>query len=185
MKKPDKTSREMARRLKRYGELVDFFYPVHYKLGMTLEAVMCDGIVSRTQAAALWLVASEIGGGGQILRKDVERRLREWYETSNSNVSKVVRDLARPPRQFLVQQESPHSGREKIISLTPKGVAFVHDMKLRGVRYLARALAHVSFESTSGGTEFFGVLFSTPLPVSSSEDRTPVRRSGGGRRRRV
>lgn len=175
------------RRVQFYDEFVNFFYQVHYRLGMTLEAAMCDGVVSRTQGAVLWLVASEIGEDGQILRKEVERRLREWYETSNSNVSKLLRDLAKPPLHFIEQKESPHSGREKVITLTPEGAKFVHDMKARGREYFIRALQHLDESVMSEGASFFEHLFSVPvaLPVvdRGGGNSAPMRRSGASTRR--
>lgn len=162
----------------RYDEFVDLFYRVHYRLGMTMEAAMCDGVVSRTQGAVLWLVASEIDAEGNIMRKEVERRLREWYETSDSNVSKLLRDLAKPPLEFITQRESPHSGREKVISLTPAGIEFIRAMKKRGHRYFDHALKHMSEEVMSGGSAFFKELFSVPLAPAESGLRITARQRG-------
>lgn len=167
-----------------YAEFLDFFYQVHYRLGMTLEAAMCDGLVSRTQAAVLWLVESEIGEGGKIRRKDVERRLRDWFETSNSNVSKLLRDLAKPPHKFILQEENPDSGREKLIALTPEGKAFVRAMKERGSQYFEVGLAHLNIERMSEGARFFEDLFSQPLPQLPQPGHGVVRRSGSAIRRK-
>jgi DNA-binding PadR family transcriptional regulator len=172
-------------RNKLYAEFLEFFYQVHYRLGMTLEAEMCNGMVSRTQAAVLWLVASEIGEGGLIRRKDVERRLGDWFETSNSNVSKLLRDLAKPPHKFIVQKENPNSGREKIIALTADGRAFVQSMKVRGIQYFETALAHMTVERMNDGQGFFEELFSQPVPqINTGKDRTTMRRSGSPIRRK-
>jgi len=179
------TSTADTTRSKLYAEFLEFFYQVHYRLGMTLEAEMCDGAVSRTQAAVLWLVASEIGDGGLIRRKDVEKRLSDWFETSNSNVSKLLRDLAKPPHRFIVNQENPSSGREKVIALTADGKAFVQAMKMRGVQYFESALAHMSVERMEFGRAFFEELFSQPLPQPErSKDRGATRRGGSAIRRR-
>ena len=183
-KRKERATGAAMSRARRYAEFMDFFYQVHYRLGMTLEAVMCNGVVSRTQGAVLWLVASEIGTDGKILRKDVERSLREWYETSNSNVSKMLRDLASPPLNFLTQQESPHSGREKVITLTADGAAFVVEMKRRGMAYFEDALKHMSADEMSKGSEFFTALFSKPVLSAASVQHVPMRRGGGYRRRR-
>lgn len=167
-----------------YEEFLDFFYQVHYRLGMSLEAAMCSGIVSRTQAAVLWLIASEIGEGGQIRRKDIERRLGDWFETTNSNVSKLLRDLAKPPLVFIVQKESPSSGREKVVTLTPAGMAFVRDMKRRGFEYFQEALAHMNLQEMEHGAHFFEALFSHPPPPRVSDKHVPIRRGGTGTRKR-
>lgn len=162
---------------------MDFFYQVHYRLGMTLEAAMCDGVVSRTQGAVLWLIASEVGADNRMLRKDVERCLREWYEISNSNVSRILRDLAGPPLNLLTQHESPHSGREKVVTLTPAGAAFVKDMRQRGVDYFKKALKHMSLEEMDKGSEFFTSMFSKPVTPVVAVGKATVRRGGGYRRK--
>ena len=168
-------------RTHRYAEFVDLFYPVHYRLGMTIEAAMCDGVVSRTQAAILWLVAREVDADGNILRKHVERQLRQWYETSNSNISKLLRDLAKPPLEFIVQRESAHSGREKVISLTPKGRKFFDGMRARGVVYFEHALRHMPSEVMQAGSLFFSSLFSVPLTPADTGMRVTARRNGKSR----
>lgn len=177
-------ARMTAARSKRYREFVELFYEVHYRLGMTLESAMCNNDVSRTQASIMWLLATEIGPSGEIARKDIEHRLRGWYETSNSNISKLLRDLAKPPLEFIIQKESPHSGREKIVSLTPKGVDFVKEMKLRGFSYMEAALSHVAEEELACGTRFFRAIFSRPLPEASeaAEQAQRPRRTGSPRR---
>ncbi|QHS10305.1 MarR family winged helix-turn-helix transcriptional regulator [Sinimarinibacterium sp. NLF-5-8] len=172
------------RLLKHHSEFMGFFYKVHYQLGMALEAAMCHGVVSHTQGAVLWLVASEVGPDGKIMRKQIEQSLREWYETSNSNVSKMLRDLARPPLNFLTQEESPHSGREKVITLTSEGAAFVEEMRRRGTDYLEQALTHMSADEMSKGVDFFAALFSKPVVKAAIEQEpVPARRGGGYRRR--
>ncbi len=179
--KAKSASQTPSSRLDRYSEFMDFFYQVHYRLGMSIEEAMCNGVVSRTQGAVLWLVASEVGDNAEIPRKDIERRLREWYETSNSNVSKILRDLASAPLNFLSQAESPHSGREKIITLTPAGLAFVNEMRERGMAYFEEALAHLSLSDMAHGSQFFDALFSQPVaPVRKS--LTTTLRRGGARR---
>lgn len=164
-----------------YEEFLDFFYQVHYRLGMSLEAAMCDGIVSRTQAAVLWLIASEIGDGGQIRRKDVEKRLRDWFDTSNSNMSKLLRDLAKEPQAFITQTESPDSGREKVITLTAEGKAFVKAMRARGFEYFQEGLDHMSLEEMQHGAIFFEALFSRPPPLRTANQS--LRRGGQAIRR--
>src|ERR1700738_4894299 len=70
------------------GELLNFFYPMHYRIGMDLEAVMCQGRISRKQAAILWLIHSRAAEDGWVRRKEIESRLITWFESSNSNISK-------------------------------------------------------------------------------------------------
>ncbi len=181
---PPKNKKHEPDRTLHYNQFLDFFYQVHYRLGMSLEAAMCGGIVSRTQAAILWILAFEFGEAAHIRRKDVELCLRDWFETSNSNVSKLLRDLAKPPLLFITQKESPHSGREKLISLTPAGHAFVRDMKLRGFQYFEEALAHMTLNQMEHGGEFFGTLFSRPLPRRSTAEGPAPRRHGASLKKR-
>lgn len=179
--KKDGTPKDSTRGLL-YNEFLDVFYQVHYRLGMNLEEAMCDSTVSRAQAAVLSLLASEIGEGGVIRRKEVERLLSEWFETSNSNVSKLLRDLTKAPTAFIEQKESPHSGREKVVSLTPQGLLFIKNMKNRGFEYFEEALAHMSIDEMERGAVFFKVLFSKPLPKRKT-DTLPPRRAGSPARR--
>ena len=153
------------RRAKLYYAFLDFFYRVHYRLGSNLEAAMCAGKVSRAQATVLALLSQEIGGGGTIRRKDVELRLGDWFETSNSNISKLLRDLARPPRAYIEQVENPLSGREKLISLTPAGMAFIESMRGEGYSYFEETLEHMTLDEMEQGFVFFSSLFSRPVPT--------------------
>ena len=61
------------------AELLELFYPVHYKGGMALEDAMRGGRLSRKQVAILWLIRSEGGQGRRMRRKEIER-LRHLME---------------------------------------------------------------------------------------------------------
>src|SRR6266705_1449075 len=92
-------------------DMLGFFYPIHYRVGMELEKRMCQGRVSRQQAAIIWLIESEAGGEGWIPRKVVEAALRDWFETSKSHVSQLLSDLSSPPLSLVAQMDNPASGR--------------------------------------------------------------------------
>jgi len=102
------------------GELLGFYYPVHYRTGMDLESVMCQGRISRKQAAILWLIHSRGVPQGWVRRKEIEARLVSWFESSNSSISKLLRGLSKPPLSLVKQAESPDSGREKVVRLTKR-----------------------------------------------------------------
>jgi DNA-binding MarR family transcriptional regulator len=144
------------------GELLSFFYPVHYRLGMDLETVMCQGRISRKQAAILWLVHSQAREDGWVRRKEIERRLSTWFEISNSNISILLRELTKPPLSLLTQIENPKSGREKVVCLTEEGRTFVSSMIEASVRYLGEAFNHLTDRDLRQGVDFFELLFREP-----------------------
>ncbi len=141
------------------GELLSFIYPVHYCLGMDLETVMCQGQVSRKQAAILWLVHYQADDSGWIRRKEIEERLSTWFEISNSNISILLRELTKPPMALLTQTENPANGREKVASLTKKGEKFVSSMVEASVDYLGQMFSHLSEKDAKQGVYFFKLLF--------------------------
>jgi DNA-binding MarR family transcriptional regulator len=150
------------------GQLLSFYYPMHYRIGIEIEAVMGQGQVSRKQAAMLWLIHSRAGREGWIRRKAIEARLSTWFEMSNSNVSKLLRELARPPLSLVALAESPSSGREKVVRLTQAGEAFVAGMIEASIGYLSRQLAHVSEDELRWGIGFLALSFGRP-PTDEAE----------------
>jgi DNA-binding MarR family transcriptional regulator len=140
-------------------QLLSFYYPMHYRIGMELETVMGQGRVSRKQAAILWLIHSRAGSDGWMRRKAIETRLSTWFEISNSNISKLLRELAKPPLSLVSQVESPESGREKVVRLTKHGEKFVAGMIDASVAYLASQLTHVSDEELGWGIGFLSLSF--------------------------
>lgn len=56
-------------------------------------------------------------------RKRVVNLMTDWYEITNSSVSKALQALAKPPHEFIAINQDPRSGREVVISLTPRGLA--------------------------------------------------------------
>src|SRR3546814_1687942 len=95
---------------------------------MEMEQAMGQGQLGRKQAALLWLLHSEAGSDGWMPRKDIEATLGSWFEMSPPNVTKIIRDTASPPHEMIEIIESPGSGREKLLRLTPDGRAFVSTM---------------------------------------------------------
>src|SRR2546425_10193397 len=79
------------------AELLEFFYPIHYQSEMALEDALRGGVLTRKQAAILWLIRSEGEQGRCIRRKDVERLLQNWFEVSSPAITKAIRGMARPP----------------------------------------------------------------------------------------
>ena len=109
--------------------LLELLYRVHYIVGMKVQDTLRtnDGL-DRHQTAVLWIIRSEGTDGRSISRKYVEKQLTSWYDISSSAISKAIRGLASKDIGFLNITESPNSGREKLIELTPAGVFFMQKM---------------------------------------------------------
>lgn len=154
------TQKKPARNL--HADLLGFFYPIHYRIGMELETRMCQGKLSRQQAAIIWLIESEVGADGWMRRRVIEQTLGDWFETSNSHVSQLLRGLARAPLSLIVQMENPASGREKVVALTAEGKAFFNSMIKAGLEYFDSMLTHVSDDEMRWGLKFLGLAFGPP-----------------------
>jgi len=166
---------------KLHADLLGFFYPIHYRVGMELETRMCQGRVSRQQAAIMWLIQSEVGGDGWVRRRVVEQYLANWFETSNSHVSQLLRDLAKPPLSLVVQMENPASGREKVVALTPEGKAFFQTMIDAGLEFFSTQFAHVTDQEMRWGISFLGLAFRPPEFDDRGRRATPLLQAPPGR----
>ncbi|HEV8716482.1 MAG TPA: MarR family winged helix-turn-helix transcriptional regulator [Candidatus Binatia bacterium] len=140
------------------AELQEFFYPIHYQIGMALEDALRGGVLTRKQSAILWMIRSAGEGSRCLRRKDIVRLMQSWFEVTNSGISKAIRGMARPPLVLVKITEDPHSAREKLISLTPKGEQFVAAMAARGEVFLQDIVQHLPEEVIRGGIEYFRQL---------------------------
>jgi DNA-binding MarR family transcriptional regulator len=136
------------------AELLELFYPVHYKGGMALEDAMRDGQLTPKQVAILWLIRSEGEHGRRIARKEIERLLTMWFEISSSAITKALRSMARPPLSLLQVREDPQSGREKQVLLTAKGERFLLTMIAQGQGFLQKIVAQIPEEKVRSGIQF-------------------------------
>jgi len=136
------------------AELLELFYPVHYKGGMALEDAMRDGQLTRRQVAILWLIRSEGERGRRMARKEIERLLTTWFEISSSAITKALRSMARPPLSLLQVREDPQSGREKQVLLTAKGERFLLTMIAQGQGFLQRIVEQIPEEEVRSGIQF-------------------------------
>lgn len=135
------------------AEFLEFFYPIHYKLGMTLEDALRSGKLTRKQVAILWLIRSE-GQGKRMRRKDIEQRISTWFEVSSSAITKALRAMTKPPLNFVQVVEDPHSGREKLILLTATGERFLATMVEQGQAFIRAILEHLTAEEIRTGSHF-------------------------------
>ncbi|MGE0821667.1 MAG: MarR family winged helix-turn-helix transcriptional regulator [Candidatus Binatia bacterium] len=140
------------------SELQEFFYPIHYQIGMALEDALRGGVLTRKQSAILWMIRSAGEDGRSMRRKDIVRLMQSWFEVTNSGLSKAIRGMAKPPLGLVEITEDSHSAREKIISLTPKGERFVVAMAARGEAFLHEIIQHLPAEVTRGGIEYLRQL---------------------------
>jgi len=110
------------------GEFLELFFPIHYTVGMTVEDTLRSSILTRQQTIILWLIRSEGENGNTMPRKEIVKSMSYWFELTSSAISKALRSLAKAPLGFVTITEDPNSGREKIVTLTPKGQKFLLQM---------------------------------------------------------
>ncbi len=157
------------------ADLLEFFYPVHYQMGTALEEVLSGGVLSRKQVAILWLIRSE-GQDGQVMRrKEIERALQTWFEISPSAVSKALREMHRPPLEYVAIEEDPDSGRERLVSLTASGRRFLRETTARGVGYVEKLVEGMTPQSLDGGAEYLRGLTRGYQRLSRSGELRVVR----------
>jgi DNA-binding MarR family transcriptional regulator len=114
------------------GEILELFYPVHYQVGMALEDELRQRRLTRKQVAILWLIRSIGGDRRGLSRKQIQQAITNWFEVSNSQITKALRAMARPPLSLIQIVEDPKSAREKQVLLTAKGERFLLAMVERG-----------------------------------------------------
>jgi len=140
------------------AELQEFFYPIHYQIGMALEDALRGGLITRKQSAILWMIRSTGEDERRMRRKDIVRSMQSWFEVTNSGLSKAIRGMARPPLALVEITEDPRSAREKLITLTPEGVRFVATMAARGESFLQDIVNYLPAEVLRGGIEYLQQL---------------------------
>lgn len=163
----------VAARSANLADLLSFYYPVHYRIGMDLETVMGQGRISRKQAAILWLIHSRADTDGWVRRKVIEERLSTWFEVSNSSISNLLRELTKTPLELVQQVENPSSGREKLVRLTANGRAFVDGMIAQSTEYLRQHMGHLTEDQLTWGIQFFKLAF-TPLNAADGKKGADV-----------
>jgi DNA-binding MarR family transcriptional regulator len=139
------------------AELLQILYFVHDK-GISAIGATMRGRLSRTQASILWLIRSEGEEARCMLRKDVARRLHNWFDLGSPAITTALQALAEPPLRLVRLIGNADSGREKKIILTPKGEHFVASMAERGQRLVQDLISDLerslSREEIATGLEF-------------------------------
>jgi DNA-binding MarR family transcriptional regulator len=159
------------------AELLEFFYLSHYHSQMALEDALRGGVLTRKQAAILWLIHSEGEQGRRMRRKDIERLMQHWFEIGSSEITKAIRGMARPPLALVQVMEDPHSGREKQVLLTAKGERFRLSMVARGQQFVQGIVEQLPEELVRTGIEFVRQATEAYKRVRAM----PVARNGKGR----
>ncbi len=121
-------------------DLLNLFLPIHYRIGVGFEEALRCGQLSRKQVAILWLMRAEGGPEGSMRRKDIERLLASWFETSSSTITRALAALARAPLKLVRVVGDRDSGREKRVVLTAKGELFLSDMATEGRTFTRKLL---------------------------------------------
>jgi DNA-binding MarR family transcriptional regulator len=167
-----KAARTRAYRRSAATELMEFFYSVHYEIGTALEDVVRADVLSRQQAAILWLIRSQGDDGSRMRRKDIESNVQRWFEVTSAALSKSLRAMMRPPLELIEITEDPRSGREKLVALTPKGKAFLDTAATKAGMVLAELIEDVPLKVVDHAITYFRYLTGA---FQSSHARSRVR----------
>jgi len=139
-------------------ELMEFFFSVHYEIGTALEDVVRADLLSRQQAAILWLIRSQGDDGLRMRRKHIESHVRRWFEVTSAALSRSLRAMMHPPMELIEITEDPRSGREKLVALTPKGKAFLDAAAVQAGTVLAELVEDVPLEVLDHAITYFRYL---------------------------
>ncbi len=143
----DKTVERLA------AELLELFYPIHYRGNMAVEDAM-RGKLTRKEAAIIWLIHSAGEDGSEMPRKEIVARLQDWFDVSSPAVTKALRHMARPPLSLVRLVEDAASGREKRVRLTSQGHRFVLGMLSRGQEFIGKVVEQLPDQQVRDGIEF-------------------------------
>jgi DNA-binding MarR family transcriptional regulator len=135
------------------AELLELFYPIHYRGNMAVEDAM-RAKLTRKEAAIIWLIRSAGEDGSEMRRKEIVARLQDWFDVSSPAVTKALRHMARPPLSLVRLVEDVASGREKRVRLTPQGQRFVLGMIARGQDFLQKVVEQLPHQQVRDGIEF-------------------------------
>ncbi|MEQ9437309.1 winged helix DNA-binding protein [Hyphomonas sp.] len=145
---------DISRRKQASNDFLDLFFPIHYLVGMQIEDALKCGVLTRQQACLLWTIHTRGVDGRKMRRKDIASALASWYEVTSSAISKSLRALSKAPLNLITMTEDPENGREKFVTLTPRGVQFVESMMRNGSAFLDTMVERLSDEEIKAGVHF-------------------------------
>lgn len=155
-------------------ELLDLFFPIHYLVGIRIEDALKSDVLTRQQACILWTIRAEGENGTVMRRKDIEAALTKWYEAKSSAISKSLRAMTRPPFDLLKMTEDPMNGREKFVSLTPKGKQYVTTMIANGIDLMDAMVERLTDEEIVTGIHFLKRVTDITEEIKAIEDTNPI-----------
>lgn len=155
------------------AELLQILYFVHDK-GISAIGATMRGRLSRTQASILWLIRSEGEDARCMLRKDVARRLHNWFDLGSPAITTALQTLTEPPLRLVRLIGNADSGREKKVILTSKGEDFVASMAERGQRLVQDLMSDL--ERSLSGAEIAAGLEFLRASVSFFQRTSPARK---------
>ena len=139
------------------AELLEILYFVHDK-GISAIGATMRGPLSRTQASIVWLIRSEGENSRSMLRKDVAKRLHNWFDLGSPAITTALQGLAEPPLRLVRLVGNANSGREKKVILTVKGERFAASMAERGQHLVQELMTELqkslSEHEIASGLEF-------------------------------
>jgi DNA-binding MarR family transcriptional regulator len=157
---------------------MEFFYSVHYEIGTALEDVVRADVLSRQQAAILWLIRSQGDDGIRMRRKHIESNIRRWFEVTSAALSRSLRSMMHAPLELIEITEDPRSGREKLVALTPRGEAFLGAAATQAGTVLAELIEDVPIDVLDHAVTYFRYLTEA---FQNSRTRTRIRLIHPGR----
>jgi DNA-binding MarR family transcriptional regulator len=135
------------------AELLELFYPIHYRGNMAVEDAM-RGQLTRKEAAIIWLIRSAGEGGIEMRRKQIVVQLQDWFDVRSPAVTKALRHMARPPLSLVRLVEDADSAREKRVRLTAQGQRFVLGMVTRGRDFLRKVAEQLPEQQIRDGLDY-------------------------------
>jgi DNA-binding MarR family transcriptional regulator len=151
---PSSRGGKEEKRIEQYAaELLELFYPIHYRGNMAVEDAM-RGPLTRKEAAIIWLIRSAGEGGSEMRRKQIVARLQDWFDVSSPAVTKALRHMTRPPLNLVRLVEDADSAREKRVSLTPQGQRFVLGMVTRGRDFVRKVVEQLPDRQVRDGIDY-------------------------------
>jgi DNA-binding MarR family transcriptional regulator len=139
------------------ADLLELLYFVYDK-GISAIAATMRGRLTQTQAAIVWLIHSEGARGRRMARKEIARRLHDWFDLGNPAITSALQLLAQPPLSLVRLIESTDSGREKSVFLTARGRCFAASMAARGQHLMQELLADLG-KTLPDGQIIVGIEF--------------------------
>lgn len=156
-------------RKKAASEYLELFYPFHYQVGFAVENALRGGVLTQHQTVILWIIHSEGGVARSMRRKDIEARITRWFDMTSSAVSKAIRSLSKDAKPLLTITEDPRSGREKLVSLTKHGEAFIDGMIARSETVIFNIISGLTAEEIQSGLRMLARISEESLALTEKD----------------